>query len=117
MGTEYAHVFLPIASTEVVTHNLKPRLASGEALTGTPVVTDVTDDGSATGELSISGTTLNAVADTVNGFGINQAIKFRISTSSTTSDSYLLKLSCEKDTSDGQTLVDYLFVPFDYPCQ
>ena len=100
-----------------MTHNLSPRLASGEALTGTPVVTDVTDDGSATGELSISGTTLNAVADTVNGFGINQAIKFRISTSSTTSDSYLLKLSCEKDTSDGQTLVDYLFVHFDYPCQ
>lgn len=117
MGTEYAHVFLPISSVEVVTHNLSPRLASGEALTGTPVVTDVTDDGSATGELSISGTTLNAVADTVNGFGINQAIKFRISTSSTTSDSYLLKLSCEKDTSDGQTLVDYVFVHFDYPCQ
>lgn len=117
MGTDYDHVFLPIASTEIVTHNLEPRLASGEALTGTPVVTDVTDNGSATGELTIAGETLNAVADTVNDFDVNQAIKFRISTSSTTSASYLLKLSCGKDTADGQTVVDYIWVHFDYPCQ
>lgn len=117
MGNDYDHVFLPIGSAEVVTHNLAPRLGTGEALTGTPVVSDVTDSGSETGELTISGATLNAVADSVNGFDVNEAIKFKISTSETTSDSYLLKLSCSKDTGDGQTVVDYLWVHFDYPCQ
>lgn len=117
MGTNYDHVFLPIGGDEVVTHNLKPRLATGELLTGTPVVSDVTDNGSATGDLTISGSTLNASDDTVNDFLANQAIKFKIGTSATDSETYLLKLSCDKDTGDGQTVVDYLWVHFDYPCQ
>lgn len=101
-------VHIPLGSSPVVTFDLTPRLASGELLTGTPVVQDV----DSTGELTLASAQINTVADDENDIAISKAVQFQVSTTSTTCKEYNLKLTASSDGIPAQTLVDYLTVSF-----
>lgn len=101
-------VHIPLGSNPVVTFDLTPRLASGELLTGTPVVQDI----DSTGELTLASAQVNTAADNENDIEVGKAIQFQVSTTSTTCKEYNVKLTTSSNGVPAQTLVDYLTVSF-----
>lgn len=105
---DYPTVYTILGSSQIVTLDLGPRLANGVLLTGTPTAVDA----DITGELTISYTQINTVADTENEVEIGKAVQFLVSTSAAVESTYQIKVTAETDGTPSETLVDYLYVTF-----
>lgn len=109
-------VFLTLGSSRVVSFNVTDSLPSGVSVSAVSGVTDVTDGGSATGDLTISSTQVNSAtyAERASGdtVAIGKAIQFLISTSATEEKVYLLKITYITDGTPSETITDYLYVRF-----
>jgi hypothetical protein len=108
----YATASLTLGSTRLVHHDMTDALESLETIASV-TVTDVTNDGSATGDLSITAVAVDSVGYTPpcsqTAVASNKAIQFSILTSSSTDKSYKLKIRC---VTTGGIVVDYLYVSF-----
>ena len=105
---DYPAVYTILGSSQIVTLDLGPRLASGVLLTGTPTAVDVDN----TGDLTITYTQVNTVADTDNEVEVGKAVQFLISTTATIETTYQIKITADTDGTPSETLVDYLYVTF-----
>jgi hypothetical protein len=79
------------------------QLDSGEALTGTPTVVELT-----TTDLTISGVAVSTTALTINGetVAIGEAVQFKVV--GMTAANYRLKVTATTDSTPAQTLVRYV---------
>lgn len=80
-------------------------LDSGELLTGTPTVVEVT-----TTDLTLSSKAVNTAALTINGesVAIGKAVQFRVSGQLVANSPYTIKITVSTDASPAQTLVKYV---------
>ena len=108
MSCVYPTVYIPIGSQVVVTFDMTERLFSTEVLTGTPTVVD--ED--STGDLTISSKQVNTVAYTSEDIAIGKAVQFKISSSTTTEETYTLNITAESNGTPVQTLTDTMKVVF-----
>lgn len=110
-------VFLTLGSTRNVSHDVTEAIAADDTVASVSSITDVTDDGVSTGELTIANKAASTVAYTDQKTGvtvaIGKAIQFTISTSSTVAATYKLKIVYTTTNSPAETVVDYLFVTFE----
>lgn len=100
---------LSVSETEVVSINYSDVLDSGELLTGTPTVTEVS-----TANLSLANK-LVSTATYVESFSgetvaVGKAVQFTVSTS--TAGLYQIRVSVATDSSPARTLVRDLYVRF-----
>lgn len=109
-------VYLTIGSTRVVSFNVSDSLPSGVSVSAVSSVSDVTDGGSATGDLTISSVQVNSATYTERHTGdtvaIGAAIQWLMSTSATEEKDYLLKITYVTDGSPAETITDYLNVKY-----
>ncbi len=77
------------------------KLDSGELLTGTPTITEIT-----TSDLTFSSVGVNSAALTINGrsVAISEAVQFKV-TGGTADRTYRIRVSATSDSSPAQTLV------------
>lgn len=80
--------------------SLEPVLSSGELLTGTPTVTEIT-----TSALTLDNKAVNTGALTINGVSVavGQAVQFNVAGGSANTD-YNVRVICATDASPAQTL-------------
>ena len=83
--------------------DFQEQLDTGEVLTGTPTVAEVTST-----DLTISNVAVNTAALTINGetAAIGEAVQFKVT--SMTAASYTLKVTAATDATPAQTLVRYV---------
>ena len=81
--------------------NFQGKLDSGELLTGTPTVVEVT-----TSDLTIDNVAVNTAALTIDGVSvaIGEAVQFRVSGGNAGTD-YTIRIDVGTDASPAQTLV------------
>lgn len=118
----YDTLVLSLGSTRLCKHNFTPVLESGVSIDSVTSVSDVTNSGSPTGELTISNVaktsasyTEDVTQDTVSAAN---AVQFTVATSATVGKEYLLKIIVVTDGSPAETIVDYvnvLFPEINYP--
>lgn len=87
--------------TRMVAVSFIGKLDSGELLTGTPTVTEVT-----TTDLTLDNKAVNTAALTIDGatVAVGQAIQFSV-TGGTAGTTYQITCSCGTDATPAQTLV------------
>ena len=112
---KYDTTFLTIGSSRVCSHNMTPALNTGVSISSVSV-TDVTDDGEASGDLSILSVQVNSASytedSTQDTVAIGKAAQWQISTSSTESKLYKLKINIATDATPSDTIVDYVYIQF-----
>lgn len=100
---------LSVSETEVVSINYSDVLDSGELLTGTPTVTEVS-----TANLSLANKLVSTATYTESFSGetvaIGKAVQFTVTTS--TAGLYQIRVSVATDSSPARTLVRDLYVRF-----
>ena len=105
-------VVMTIGSTRRVSHNCTDALESGVTIAS---VSSVADD-NATGDLTISTVQANSSAYTeqasTDEVAIGKAVQFVITTSSTSSKKYKLKITYTTTSSPADTVVDYVNICF-----
>lgn len=86
------------------------QLDSGELLTGTPTVTEYTEDAdgvlTTSSDLTISDIAVNTAALTINGktVAVGQAVQFKVS-GGTADTNYVLRITAATDATPAQTLI------------
>lgn len=112
----YDTIELSIGSTRTCSHNVTPALESGVLVDSITDVTDVTNAGSATGDLTISSKQKNSTAYTEDETGdtvaVGKAIQWTISSTTTAPTKYKLKIVYTTDATPADTVVDYVYVLF-----
>ena len=82
-------------------------LDSGELLTGTPTVVEVT-----TSDLTLGSKAVNTAILTINGIStpVGEAVQFNVS-GGTAEVEYTIKITCSTDSSPAQTVIGSLIIP------
>lgn len=87
------------SETALVSVDFQPLLDSGELLTGTPTVAEIT-----TTDLTLANAAVNTAALTVNGVAvaISEAVQFSV-TGAQPSTAYRIRVTCGTDSTPAQT--------------
>lgn len=99
-----------VGETRNVSVSFVDLLDSGEVLTGTPTIVEVT-----TTDLTISNKRVSTTATTINGetVAIGKAVQFKVSGQLTTNSPYTIKITVGTDASPAQTFVKYVRLAVD----
>lgn len=97
-----------VGETNLFSVDFSGILDSGESLSGTPTVVEVT-----TSDLTIASESVSSSALTINGKSVTagQAVQFKVSGQAIANSPYTIKITCGTDSTPVQTKVK--FVQFD----
>lgn len=105
LATAYQRPVLVVGETRNVAVDFQDVLDSGELLTGTPTVAEVT-----TTDLTIASKAINTAALTIDGraVAIGEAVQFKVSGQLAANSPYTIKITVSTTASPAQTLVRYV---------
>ena len=102
---------ISVGDTEVIDVDFTQQLRSGESLTGTPTVVELT-----TTDLSLGSKAVNSATfeNARNGktVAVGAGVQFSISGGTAANSAYTISVTCSTDGSPARTLVRYLTISF-----